>query len=352
LTGNNSLRSIDRGEDRAQIVESLAHWLETWEADNTVAKFDLLPDEQLNTAVWKLASGLKRTFGATAEAIASVKKEETTLVECLRTIAELFNDSEADHDLKTEELAILNKYVLLSAGRSQMSAYVASADWTGDAVVDSLRRELLALLVGGGVALNGTNDRIAELWNQYRELYAAHFAAKHAEVMAAGSNSRALEDVMSSDLWLAFRGIAELPLVDRKFVVQADDIIRQMRSGGCKADAETELVGRPFCACGNGLNDLDAVSQLPSALKQNLEQTMEQFRSNIRRRRGELIAAASALPGANIEFIIDTVETSQGFPKFSASELRTLAAVCAQTRPRSEPALGVETEAELAVLSL
>jgi hypothetical protein len=352
LTGNNSLRSIDRGEDRAQIVESLALWLETWEADNTLAKFDLLPDEQLNTAVWKLASGLKRTFGATADAIASLKKDETTIVECLRTIAELFNDSEADHDLKTEELAILNKYVLLSAGRGQIATYIASADWTGDPVVDSLRRELLALLVGGGVALNGTNDRVTELWNQYRELYAAHFTAKHTEVMAAGSNRRALEDVMASELWSAFRAIAELPLVERHFVVRAEDMIRQMRSGGCRADAEIELFARPLCACGNGLNDLEGVLQLPSALRQTVEQTMEQFRSNIRSQKSSLIAAASDLPGANIEFIIDSVETSEGFPKFSAIELRTLAAVCAQTPPRSESVLEVESEAELAVLSL
>jgi hypothetical protein len=60
LTGNELLKSVDRSEDRKQIVESLAHWLETWEADNTLARFDALPDEQLNTAVWKLAAGLKR----------------------------------------------------------------------------------------------------------------------------------------------------------------------------------------------------------------------------------------------------------------------------------------------------
>ena len=47
---------------------------------------------------------------------------------------------------------------------------------------------------------------------------------------------------MASELWSAFRGIAGLPLVERRFVVQTEDIIRQMRSGGCRADAEIELI--------------------------------------------------------------------------------------------------------------
>ena len=351
LTGNQSLKSVDRSEDRVLIVESLADWLEAWEADNTIARFDVLPDEQLNTAVWKLAAGLKRTFGATAEAIASLKREESTLVECLQAIAELFNDSEADHDLKTEELAILNKYVLLSAGRSEMLTYIASADWTGDEFVDSLRRELLALLIGGGVALNGRNDRISELWTQYRELYATHFAAKHVEVMSAAADTQVLKDVMASELWSAFRGIAELPLVDRRFAVQAENIIRQMRSGGCTADAAQELVIRPVCACGNGLNDLDQMARLPSTLRATIEQTMEQFRGKVRQQKQALIGAGKELPGANIEFIIDSLEASKGFPRFTANELRTLADVCSQTPSPVESASTAETRAEVELLS-
>jgi hypothetical protein len=351
LTGNDSLKSIDRGEDRIQIVESLAHWLEVWEADNTLAKFDMLPDEHLNTAVWKLASGLKRTFGATAEAIASLKKEEGTLVECLGTISELFNDSEAEHDLKTEELAMLNKHVLLSIGRGQMLTYIASADWTGDENVDSLRRELLRQLQGGGVALNGRNDRVTSLWNQYRELYAAHFGAKHAEAMSATLDRQVLKDVVSSELWSAFRGIAELPLTDRRSVTQTEDILRKIRSGGCTADPTTELMARPVCACGNGTDDLDEVSQLPSQLRKTIEHTMEQFRSTVLQRKEDLKAASRGVPGANIDFIIDSLEASKGFPRFSANELRTLSTVCGRMQSSLPTSEAVETEAEIELLS-
>jgi hypothetical protein len=349
LTGNELLKSVDRSEDRRQIVESLAHWLETWEADNTLARFDALPDEQLNTAVWKLAAGLKRTFGATSDTIASLLKDEITLVDCLKTIAEHFNDSESDHDLKTEELAILNKYVLLSATRSQMLAYVASADWTGDEAVDSVRRELLQLLMGGGVALNGKNDRVEELWNQYREHYSANFVAKHAEVMDAASDAQILRDIVASELWSAFRGIAELPGVDRRLVVRADDILRHIRSGGCTTDVASQLAVRSICACGNGLNDLSDVGGRPSVLRQTIEQAMEQFRANVIGQKAGLIAVATA--GSDIDLIIEGLEANTGFPRLGASELRTLATAFSGLKGDSFAAPPVEAEPDLALLS-
>ncbi|MFL6375692.1 MAG: hypothetical protein ACJ73D_13575 [Pyrinomonadaceae bacterium] len=329
LTGNNALTSIDRGEDRRQIVESLAHWLETWEADNTLVKFDLLPDEQLNTAVWKLAAGLKRTFGAAADTIRSLVQEETTLVECLKAIAEQFNDSEADHELKTEELAILNKYVLLSAGRGQMLTYIASTDWTGDDAIDSIRRELLDLAIGGGVALNGKNDRIAELWVRYLDLYSAHFAAKHSEVMASAADTQVLRDVMSSDLWSAFRGLADLPLIGRQLIADADDTVRRIRGGGCTADAAMELTARPVCTCGNGLKDLDQVAELPSALRKTIESGIAEFRTNVVLNKDRLIqGAARTSPGPNIGFLIDSLEKAQGFPRLDGADILLLKRSC------------------------
>jgi hypothetical protein len=203
--------------------------------------------------------------------------------------------------------------------------------------------------MGGGVALNGKNDRVEELWNQYRERYAVNFVAKHTEVMDAASDAQILRDIVASELWSAFRGIAELPIVDRRLVVRADDIVRQIRSGGCTADVASRLAERAVCSCGNGLNDLSDVGGRPSMLRQTIEQAIEQFRTSVISQKAGLIAVATA--GSNIDLIIEGLETNSGFPRLGASELRTLATAFSGLSGDSFAAPPVESEPELALLS-
>ena len=78
---------------------------------------------------------------------------------------------------------------------------------------------------------------------------------------------------------------------------------------------------------------------------------MDGFRSKVRQQKHALMAAGSSSPGSNIEFIIDSLETSKGFPRFSAHDLRTLAAVCGNIRLPLDTAAAIETEAEISLLS-
>ncbi|HTH50313.1 MAG TPA: hypothetical protein VL501_00170 [Pyrinomonadaceae bacterium] len=355
LTGNQSLKSIDRGEDRAQIVDSLRQWLSDWNADNTLAKFDTLPEEQLNTAVWRLASGLKRTFGAAAGAIESLLKEEITLVECLRSIAVMFSDSEADYELKTDDLAVLNKYVIVSGRRGQMLTYVAATDWTGDEAIDSLRRELLGHLVGGGVALNGTNDRNDELWTKYRELYAAHYSQKHQEAADVAAGGEAARDLRGSEMWNAFVSVSELPLVDPRLRVEAEDLMSELRAGGCDANAGIVLSDRPVCVCGKGITDLQRASELPSRLTSLIERGLREFGSNVMQHRREIVERGRRMPGSNIEFVVDSFSDNKGFPRLTAAEIRSLSDACRHLRPAGSPGeLSdiTELDAEFALMSL
>ena len=179
FTGDAALTSVDRGDDRRKILDSLQNWLDAWIKNNTIARFDSLPDAQLNTAVWKLAAGLKRSFGAASSTVEKLLNDEITLVDCLKTIAEIFSDSESEYERKTEDLAVLNKYVLVSAKRTDILVYVASADWTGVDEIDEPRRELLSLLIGGGVGLNGANDRVEAVWSEFYSRYAAQIGRAH-----------------------------------------------------------------------------------------------------------------------------------------------------------------------------
>jgi len=353
VTGNETLASIDRGEDRRQIIDSLKHWLETWQADNALGRFDELPEEQLNTAVWKLAAGLKRTFGTSADSIRRMLEDEITLADCLKTIAEIFSDSEPEYERRTEDLAVLNKFVLVSGRRQEMLSYVGTAEWTGVREIDDLRRQLLSLLVGGGVCLNGKNDRIDELWSEYRKSYGEHFAARHAEVMSNIGDPEVLRTVLTSEMWSAFRSIAELQYIDQRFLREAEGVVRQIRTGGCNADAESELQERPVCSCGNGLAELTELEAAPAGLRRTIEHAVKTFRSTLLNRKQEVASSAAKLrPGSNIDLLLNSFEQANGFPRLTAAELILLrdsaGGVCEM--PMHDEAQHAEPELELSIL--
>jgi hypothetical protein len=336
LTGDDALKSVDAAEDREQIVESLKEWLAAWTADNTLTKFDALPDEQLNTAVWRIAVGLKRTFGAAADSIDSLVRGGMSLVDCLKAVAELFSDSQAGYEQKIEELAVLNKYVLVSGRRGGMLTFVSIADWTGVAEVDDLRRELLSLLTGGGVGLNGKNDHIESLWAQFREGYATHYAERHAEVAAIYIDGEVLTGLMKSEVWSSFIGIHGLPLIDPQTTLKVETLVRRLRGAVCTADPAMELVERPVCNCGSGLVDLAAIEALPMALSKVLEMAMAQFRAGILNRKDAIIGRGKEVaPGSNIEFLVDSFASCKGFPRLTATELRLLREACQGLSDRS-----------------
>jgi hypothetical protein len=330
LTGNSTIKSIDRADDRERITEGLRQWLVSWTADNTLAKFDALPDDQLNTAVWRMAAGLKRTFGATAEAIEKLESGDITLAECLKRIADLFSDSEAEHEQKIQDLALLNKYVLVSGRRAAMQTYVSTADWTGIEEIDGLRRELLPLLKGGGVGLNGKNDHIEDLSTRFREAYAAHFVARHADVTASDAGGQALRDIMSSELWSAFQGAASIALIDRATVSEVEMLLRKLRTSKCPATSTAELTIRPVCVCGSGLSDLAAIEALPRTIMRVLDSALAEFRIRLVDRKDELVQRAKNIaPGSNMEFLLENMLSSKGFPRLSAEELCLLRRVFA-----------------------
>lgn len=351
LTGIQHLTSIDRGDDRRQILDSLRQWISDWEADNTLAKFDALPEEQLNTRVWRLASGLKRTFGSAASAIESLLKDEITLVECLRSIAVLFSDSEADYEMKIEDLAVLNKYVLVSARRGPMLIYVAAADWTSDETIDGLRRELLGLLTGGGIALNGENDRIDELWKAYVKAYAERYTQKHSEAEQISADGDRLREIRGSEMWNTFQLVRDLPFVSEDRRREVGELMRTAEWAGCDNDVPKLLLERPICRCGYRLCDLEAYSELPARLARGVEDSIGDLREGMLANIGAIVdGGRRARPGSNIEDLLHRVADQSSFPRLGASDILLLKAAC-ETSSALGPLPAVDA-LELELLSL
>jgi len=233
-----------------------------------------------------------------------------------------------------------------------MLSYVATAEWTGDETTDSIRRQLLELLVGGGVCLNGKNDRIDRLWSEYQAGYAAYFVAKHAYVMSA-NDVEGLTSVLSSEMWSAFRAIAELPFIDRRFLSDAEGLVRQMRSGGCNADAGAHLATQPTCLCGKSLRDLGQMESSAGRLLDTIDRAMNAFRSVLLSRKHELVVTATRIrPGSNIQFLMDGLEAAKPFPRLTARDLLILRDAASQLPMVDLRVADIQEEHELELLSL
>src|SRR5204863_4614190 len=69
LTDDTSLRALRMPQAEVKLVEVLSAWLVEWQKARIVERFDRLPDEKLNSKLWRVAANVKKTFGVIAESI-------------------------------------------------------------------------------------------------------------------------------------------------------------------------------------------------------------------------------------------------------------------------------------------
>jgi hypothetical protein len=218
LTGEATLSSFEKPEDRLLIKNALADWLIKWKESRLVQLFDAVPDDALNTSAWRLAASVRKTFGTAADTIALVVESDASLDECMQVIAGLFADSEAEFQKKWADLAALQGFLGQVKLRNKVRAYLSVCDTTTDDEVEAARMDLLDALLGDA-AFDRQDNALETLWPRFMELYAAHYAKKHAEVMDAFAAGRTLNEVLSTEAWAAFDGVSSVPSFDQRFAV-------------------------------------------------------------------------------------------------------------------------------------
>lgn len=337
LSGNKELSSLTKDEDRQQIIDVLKNWHNDWKSNGALTKFDSLPDEFLNTTIWRVAMGLKRSFGAAASIIESQVTAKISLEDCLRNVADLFNDSEDEYDREAKELAELARYITLSERGQAAFYYVSSSEWTGVAEIDDIRRELLMMLTSSSISFNTENSKFDELWTHFQELYSAHYVEKHEAAMNVFASGQTLKEMMASEMWSTFQVITELPLIDRRFAEHAMALIREIRAAVCKANVREQVMIKPVCTCTNQFEDLDRLTQLFDELRHIVARAMGSFKKLMLDNKDTVISTGNnKFPGSNIEFLLDGFENADTFPSVSAADLRLLKIVCSDLPIQAE----------------
>ncbi|HZG54495.1 MAG TPA: hypothetical protein VEZ40_20505, partial [Pyrinomonadaceae bacterium] len=250
LTGDAALPSIADAAARERVRAALSAWLEAWRAEPVLTEFDALPDAGLTTRAWDLASAVRRTFGAAADAVADALAGSLSLEEGLQRVADVFAAAPEQLARVSEQLAALRAYTAGVVRRESVRAYLSAAELTSLEVVESARRELLLIADDPHTLFDAARtERFELLWQEFQVQYAGHYADAHARSVGDACDQQALDEFTRGAEWRDFESLAGLPFVAPQLWEEAASLLAEVKNARCDLPVARLLAARPRCAC-------------------------------------------------------------------------------------------------------
>ncbi|HSK74779.1 MAG TPA: hypothetical protein VK892_23980, partial [Pyrinomonadaceae bacterium] len=282
LTGADGLQSIDTPEEQQNVRQALENWLNDWEIARVLERFNELPDEILNTKIWRLATRAEKTFGAVAATVRAILDEFISLEEGLHRVADSFSDSEEEFFAATKDLIGLEDFLGGAAKREEIWAYLAVCETTQDEKIEFFRERLLQLIEETYHQPNETLNREMEnLWQTFHARFSEHFAAKHDLVMKSHHLQEKFDEILRSDEWWEFENLSHLPIFHSSPWREAQEKCRQFRELDCRFDVREMLKTHPFCACSFNLAQIREWERLPEKLLEAISCGRKSYRRSL-----------------------------------------------------------------------
>lgn len=275
LTDDMSLTTIRSSEAKSR----LANWLDEWKKMRLVERFDALPDEKLNSKMWRVAANVKKTFGVIAESVEALLEEKIKVDACLQTIADAFADSEDEFESKKTDLITLSECLGRLSERDKIKNYLTLCEPTNDTEIEALRCSLLQELAA--TSFDSQKEDSSEFkarWEQFKAAYSDLYAQLHDAATPARDRKDKLDEFFRTDRWATFSDLSEIPWFGRHDMEVAMRTIRQLRTVGCNANVKEMLNNQPFCVCSFRLANATDTAGLMSELESTVTKGMEYFR--------------------------------------------------------------------------
>jgi hypothetical protein len=326
VTGNPALRSVERSEDRPLIVVALADWLAGWTGSRVLADFDALPDELLSAGIWRTASNLRKSFGAMAEIIESVTKDDISLDVCLQSIADLFCDSEQEYESKKLDLRTLKLFISGIRRRTEIISYLSLCERTGGEAIESVRLELIANLdTAYDPSAPNSREQLISRWEEFQRQYADYYADRHNRAMRSAAHGESLKEIIRSNQWAVFENLASSASQGSECFAAAKNLIRELRQLDCQNDVRQHLTDRPFCGCSFSLREAERLEKLPDELRSLVDAGVTEIIDSILSKRDALTASAdSGAMRSSVGSILDRLATGTTPGDLSSQEVRLL----------------------------
>ena len=269
LTGSDSFHSIDAPSDVAEINSSLQSWLTDWQTARVLERFDELPDDILNTRIWRLFIRAGKTFGVVAETVGTILDKSISLEEGLHRIADAFSDSEKEFFKCAKNLIVLEDFINGAGKRRKVWAYLAVCETTTDEKIEYFREKLHDIIDEGYKKPSETLNRETEnLWQTFHSRFTEHFAVKHDTIMKSHYLQEQFDEILRSDEWWEFENLSRLGGSNQIYWKEAQEICRRFKELNCRFDVREMLKTHPFCACSFNLAKINEWENLPQTLQE------------------------------------------------------------------------------------
>lgn len=280
LTGNQALSAGDATQSPESIRVALATWLDTWHEQRVLEKTDALPDASLTVRAWSLATAVRKTFGVAAQAIEAALADELSLEEGLQRVVDAFADSIETFARTSRQLVDLTTYSFGIAERERAHAYLATAEPTGEALIENARRELLSIAADPHSLFDdGRRKRFELLWHEFQGRYVEHYATVHDRTVGGASDRQPLDALLRGRDWREFEALSQLSVVNRQNWADAEELLKRVEHSRCDLPVRQVLVERSTCLCSFHLTDAARYA----SLSQELEDIAELGRAASRR---------------------------------------------------------------------
>ncbi|MGH9821475.1 MAG: hypothetical protein ACRD43_15020, partial [Pyrinomonadaceae bacterium] len=279
LTGKNFTTSAGNTENLQAIRSALRDWLSEWEKEHVLERFNDLPDEILNTKIWRLSMHAKNSFGAVADAIRALLEDSIQLDEGLHRIADAFSDSKEEYKRRQTDIATIENFIAGAARREKIKTYLAICESTDNEEIEKIREALSEIIDASFYnPSEACNQEMESLWTSFRNQFAEHFAVKHDVVMRSHYLQEKVDEIQRSDEWWEFENLAAIPIMERSHWKRAREICREFRQLDCRFEIREMLQIHPFCACSFTLAKSEYWEQLPLRLSSSIESGLSSFR--------------------------------------------------------------------------
>lgn len=282
LTADDSFKTIDDPQDRVKIKQALEVWLADWQFGRVLERFEKLPDEILNTKIWRLASHAQKTFGVAARTVESVLDETISLEEGLQRIADAFSDSEKEFFSCTKDLVTLEDFINGIARNEKVWNYLAICESTTEEEIENLRWQIYQIIEEMRAAPSeALNLELERLWQDFHAKFSDFFNVKHYVVMKSHLLQEKFDEILRSDDWWEFENLSALPVFQANYWQQAQKIAAQLRKLNCQFDLPELLKMQPFCGCSFRLSQTDEWERLPQKLAETVARGRAAYRKTL-----------------------------------------------------------------------
>lgn len=355
LTGSDVKQSIETPAERQSLTNSLSNWLIDWETSKILERFGELPDEILNTKVWRIAAQTRKRFGSVAETIRAILEENVSLEGGLHRIADAFSDSEKEFSIYKNELKILDDFISGAKKRREIWNYLAICETTEKNEIEALREKLFQLIAESAARPDeNLNLEMETHWQSFHARFSEYFVDRHDSVMRSADLREKFAAIAESDDWWEFENLSQLGAFQQNYWRQAQEICREIKDLECRFNTGEMLKTQPFCACAFGLEKTEELEKLPQKLEETLCQGLGNLRKEIKNLRPRLITLIEQFGAENQveEFsqsaikIKHLLESSEDFARLSSLDFSILKKIAETVQAAPNEKKNLQTRGE------